>query len=271
MISNKEISKPKTPAWALTACKSFLEQAQVVNEVLDLCMRGVGSITNFPQIVSAIAKAEGTFGSKAVEEERNRAEALKERALREINSGFSTLHSQATISLWSSLESMVKDLVSDWICNRPETLNDTSWANLKVRVGDYEPLDAEQRADYLVELADLNLGGPLKQGVTRFEKLLETIGLGGAVSDEVRKTLFELQQVRNVLVHRQGVADQRFCRTCAWMNMTPGQRVAINRERYEGYVSAAYSYASELIIRTAESFGVPDMRGDLNEREISPK
>lgn len=252
--------KSRAPDWALRSPRDFLDQIQLTNEVLDLSVRGTGMITAMPKAIAALAKADGAEGSRQFEGEQKRARDMAELAQREISSGFSILHSQAAVSLWGGLESMVQDLVRDWICNRPDILSREPWTNLKVRIGEYEALDKEQRAAYLVELADQSVGGPLKHGVGRFEELLRTIGLSGAVSEDVRKVLFELQQARNVLVHRRGVADRRFCDACPWMKLKPGQRVLITHKNYADYVTAAYKYTTELILRTGESFGVPNMR-----------
>jgi hypothetical protein len=247
--------KPGTPKWALRAAEDFLDQIQLINEVLDLSARGIGVVTAMPIAINAIAMAKGTMGSEDFENEKNRAGKLAELARREISSDFSILHAQASVSIWAGLECLVHDIVRDWVCNMPEMLSREPWANLKVRVGEYEPLDAEQRAAYLEELADQSVNGPLKQG-------LATVGLNGIVPDAVRKPLFELQQVRNVLVHRRGVADRRLCLACPWMNLQVGQRLLISHSAYTGYLDAVYNYTTELILRTGEYFGVPNMRKD---------
>lgn len=51
-------------------------------------------------------------------------------------------------------------------------------------------------------------------GVARFETLLALVELSGAIDEEHRKGLFELQQVRNVIVHRAGIVDRRLREQC---------------------------------------------------------
>ncbi len=217
-------------------------------------------ITTVPKAVFAISKAEGTSGSEAAKKQFAMASASAELAQREISSDFALLYALASISLWGSLESMVHDLVRGWICNRPEILSKSPWSNLKVRIGEYEALDTEQRAYYLVEMIDQSVSGPLKHGVSRFEALLATIGLDGSVPDELRRNLFELQQVRNVLVHRRGIADQRLCKSCPWMKLKSGQPVSVGHKAYDNYVTSVLKYVMELIYRTGEHFGISNMR-----------
>ncbi len=214
-----------------------------------------------PNIVRAIAKAEGTLGSGGSEKERVHAEKLSALAQRELGTEFAVLHAQSTVAIWSGFESMVKDITRDWICNQPEVLQKPPWANLKVRVGDYTSLDPEERAAYLVELVDQAVGGPLKLGATRFEKLLETIGLDGAISDTTRHTVFEMQQVRNVIVHRQGIADRRFCLACPWTEFKDGERLIIRRARFITYLNAISGYTAEIINRVGEHLGIAMREG----------
>jgi hypothetical protein len=244
-----------SPSWALRSCKAFVDQSNAVNEVLQMCSMGAIVLKDFdiPQILALWGLGEGT-ASQDLARAQDVAAAIKARANNEVDATFSTLYAQATVSLWSGLEYMVKDLVRDWILCRPEILSQNSWANLKVRLGDYEPLDDEQRAGHLVDLMDLNVSAALKQGVTRFERLLETVGLGGEVPDGLGKTLFELQQVRNILVHRQGVADKRFCCACPWMNATPSQRLSISTEQYGPYFRAAMKFTTGITLRIAKTF-----------------
>lgn len=241
------------PPWSLKAAKEFLERFEVMDEVLHLCVCGIGVLTGMPGMAVALTK--DTAETEETKKQLARVESLCRLAQREISSNFAILHGQASISSWNDLESLVKDIVSDWLCNRPETLHQLPWINFKVRVGDYEPLDVEQRAAYLVELADQNVAGPLKQGVNRFEKLLETIGLSGSVADDVRQTLFELQQVRNVIVHSRGIADQKICRSCPWLNLKLGDHVLIDHVTHARYRGAVCKYATELVYRIREAFG----------------
>jgi hypothetical protein len=253
--------KPHAPTWSLQALKAFLDHVHLLDEVLHLCFRGISMLRGSPGMVKAIAKAEGTLDSKENQEQLSSAQHMAALAQREIESDFAILHSQAAVSLWSSLESLVLDLVADWVRNQPEILNNEPWANLKIKLADYEAVDSEQRAAYLVGLVDQTVAAPVKQGVNRFEHLLATIGLNGAVPGDLGKSLYELQQVRNVIVHKRSIADRKFCRLCPWMKLMPGQEVLVSHAMYNSYRDAVLEYVMELIFRTGEFFGVANMRG----------
>jgi len=243
----------------------FSDQFRINEEVLELCTRGIHMITSMPQALSALEHArevleKGHRPKEIIDKELAHAEALSQLAQREISSDFSILHSRALVFLWNGLESLVKDILRDWAVNRPEILTSEPWASQRVKIGEYESLDVEQRAAYLVELVDQSVGGPMKQGINRLEKLLEAIHLNGSVEEERRRGLFELQQVRNVLVHRAGIADRRLCELCPSLHLEPGTRVEIDRKKYRKYADSVGGYLTELIFRTAEAFGVSDVR-----------
>jgi len=90
---------------------------------------------------------------------------------------------------------------------------------LKVKLGDYILLSKAEQAHYLVELLEQDLASSLKQGVSRFENLLNPFSLGGPLPDGCAKTLFELQQVRNVVAHRNGIVDRRLKSECPWLKV----------------------------------------------------
>jgi hypothetical protein len=131
-----------------------------------------------------------------------------------------------------------------------------------VKVGEYEILDAEQKASYLASSMDQLLSGPLRGGVTRLEALLETIGLKGGVSEDVRRGMWELHQIRNVLVHKRGKADRKFCEACPWLGVTPVVEISVSSQMYKNYFVTAHKYVVELICRTGEFFGDTDIRSD---------
>lgn len=95
----------------------------------------------------------------------------------------------------------------------------------------------------LAELLEREVGAPLKVGVDRFEELLKCIGLSGSVPDGVGRTIFEMGQVRNVLVHRGGIVDRRFVSACPWLGLNPGDKVSVDRESLSRFASAALDYA----------------------------
>ena len=244
---------PKTPGWATRPFQLFLDGIKVEHEVLQLCITSITKVTKFPSVMDAIHSA---LNTPETERDTTATEKMAKLAQRELDSDFKLLHAQATVSLWGSLETLIMDVVAAWIANRPELLRSRGWEKLRIKVGEYEELAPEDRATYLVALMDQSLGAPLKQGVSRFDALLQTIGLSVSINDDVRKALFELQQVRNLLVHRRGIVDKRFCEACPWLDLKQRQEVRVDRATFKRYSDSVQIYITEMIWKTGEAFGV---------------
>jgi hypothetical protein len=237
---------------------------KILDEVLHLTCGGISMIRATPNAIKVLYSIDGDE-SEAARNEIAAAEHRAALAQREVDSGFNIVHSQAVVSLWGALEDAVRTFVARWLMNLPEWRTQGPWAELKVKLGEYERLDGEEKAYFLVGLIEQNTGAPMKRGVNRFESLLEGLGLTGGAGDETRDAIFEMQQVRNVIAHRRGIADHRFCRMCPSFGAKPNQRLQISHEQWQRYSAAAGSYIHELICRVGEHFG------DLTIRERSSK
>jgi hypothetical protein len=88
---------------------------------------------------------------------------------------------------------------------------------------------------------------------------VSALGLGGSVDREVKRTLYELFQIRNVVVHRACIADRRLVEECARLGLKQGEEVRINHAAYHGYLEAIDAYFTCLLKRLADHFGV-DMK-----------
>ena len=111
----------------------------------------------------------------------------------------------------------------------------------------------------VIEEANRSLGTVRGLGVDSFESLLEHFLLSGAVLAEIKKTIWEISNIRNVIVHRNSVADRRLIKHCAWLNMQVGDKVVITHEQLERYGDALCSYAEIIINRLAQRHA-PEMQ-----------
>lgn len=243
----------KVPPWFTQAFKEFKDHQERLSELLDLSRTGI-------QLVRIFVEAETTSTDPVLQKSLRDAKVKLDLAKNEIDGDFPTLHSQAVVSLWGSLETLVLDVAATWILNYPEVLHRDQWRSLKIRIGEYETLDTEQKASYLASAMDQLTSGPLKAGVGRFEGLLEAIGLKGTVEEDVRRGLFELQQIRNEIVHKRSIADRKFCDACPWLAINPGDVVLVSNTMYKNYFHISYMYVIELMCRTGEFFKVEDIR-----------
>jgi hypothetical protein len=250
----------RVPEWSQDPYSDFLDHTELLSQVLHLTIHGISLLVGMPEILEKAEEFKRVAGESVTESRVESARKEAELARREVESGFSIVHSQMVVALWSSMEALVHGFVRQWLINRPESILQEPWRNLKVKIGDWEGLDQELKSQYLVDALEQNLGSHLKQGINRFEAVFAALGLAGSVEDHVKEAIFEMQQVRNVIVHKRGTADHRFCSACPWLNQEPGQRLLVSHEMAYKYFKAVHEYAIELMCRNAEFFGVTDIR-----------
>ena len=247
--------KKKTPSWALDPLERLLNQIQHAAQLLHISMRGISVLIGMPTVFEAIAKAEPPSDGADYRARLDRAREEADLAQSEVDLGFPLLHAQATISLWGDLENAVRTFLAAWLTNEPTARNIESVCKLKVCLGEYESMDPDERSYYIVERLEQEIEPRNRRGVERFESLLEPFGFAGPLDKQLKRDLLELYHVRNVLVHRRGVADRRLVQACPWLNLSVGQQIAVTQESYAKYNSAVAAYVLELVVRIAARFG----------------
>lgn len=243
-----------TPEWAMQSFHEFNEYLHRLMQVVQLTIRGISR--SGPDAIEQAAKIRVALGEPP--ETPLNLQAAQEAARvaqDELAKDFPLVHAQAIVLLWGALENLAETFVARLIIKVPSLIRNEPWSNLRVKIGEYEPLDQEERAYYLVTLLQSIVGAPMKRGINRFESMFEAVGLKGAVSDEVAQAMFELQQVRNVIVHNRGIVDRRLQRDCPWLLLTSGEELRVTGEMYCKYCSMAAEYVIEVIRRAHQ--GVP--------------
>lgn len=172
---------------------------------------------------------------------------LEELAAREIAADLPLLHSASSVLIWGALEAACRDFLVRWLVAYPSARLINEFNNVRVRVAEYESLDGEDRMRYLVGVLERELATALKPGTGRFDCLLKPFGIHPNVTPEQRRDLSELAAVRNVIVHRAGLADARLVELCPWLLVKIGEPVIVGREAFLRYVEASSAYAAALI------------------------
>ncbi len=159
--------------------------------------------------------------------------------------GYPILTAQVAVALWGGLEALVEDLLVALITSRSEVYSLEPLGNVKVKLAIFELMDKEDRARYLLRELDTKSAGS-RNGVNAFEPLLDHFGLSGAVKEKTKEALFELSQVRNIIVHRLHLVDSRFHKECSRLGYKKGDRLIVNREQVNRYVDSIYDYTKTL-------------------------
>ena len=198
------------------------------------------------------------------------AERQAEFAKQELDKGFPLLHAQALISCWTALEVYVENLLAAWLENEPSSLEAEAVKKLKVPLWEYHQMDAQERCLYTMQLLQRELSGPLTAGITAFEVQLRPFGLAGHVDKDISKDIFEANHLRNVLVHRGGVADRRLLSACPWLALELGEPVVVGHEEFGRLSLAIIHYAFVIHDRVRQHFRlevrVPGILAGLAEK-----
>jgi len=253
--------------WEGPVLKRWVASIEQCIQLLQLSVRAISKLPHEIPLLEAVhnlesLKAEYAGKQQPSREDIDRAKELVKFAEEERLNGFPLLHAHALTDLWSILEATIEDLLVANLLNEPETLGHETFSKIRIPLSEFQTLDEEERMRFVLSEFSRNQGAERRKGVERFEVLLEPFGLAGPVEDGVRKIIWEIQNVRNVLVHRAGVADRKFVQACPWLNLSVGDRVTINRESFDRYYHALSEYGTLLVFRIGEKQGL-DVRGAM--------
>jgi len=183
------------------------------------------------------------------------AEQLAHLARQEIDNDFALMNAHALVGVWGALEACIDDTLVAVLQHDRDVRKSELFMRVKVSVGEFEELQADDRMRLLLDEAKRLLRLEQRIGVNVFESVLDTVGLSGPVDEPVAKHVLELQQLRHVLVHRGGVADRRLCGRCAWLSFKPGERVMLKRTDLTRLLRAVQSYAEQVEGRVRTRYG----------------
>ena len=169
------------------------------------------------------------------------------------------IYRQATVALWSSLESFIYDFLVVWLKHEPSAWDKEAVGKIKISIRDFILMSEEERRYFVIDSMKQNTGSSLKQGVGVFESLLRSFGLGGKVDIDngVGRTIMELSNTRNVIVHKRGIVDKRMADNCDWLDLQIGDQLVISSEKFGEFTSAVGAYV-QIIFERVKNYKIAD-------------
>jgi hypothetical protein len=247
------MTKEDVPVWALTPFETCIAQLRDIQRVLTASTAGLTAVAEFPRLHQDLAG----FGPKVETRVRSYAKNIwrqGERSKVDLRRDFRLLHASAVVALWGALEVAIEDFLIAWLMNNPSALRIEALQKTKIALAEYEALDREDRMRVLLRELERSVIG--KQGVGCFEPLLDTFGLSGSVVKARKQGIYELQQVRNVIVHRGGRADRRFVEACPHWKAKVGEQLKLSGKDCSRYQRAVGDYVLIVAERVAARLGV---------------
>lgn len=200
----------------------------------------------------------------------DRVRDLESLALEQVKADLPLLHSAAAVLIWGALEAAFRDFLVRWLVRYPAARLVPELNNVRVRVTEYERLEGEDRMRYLVSILERELAASHRPGIGRFDRLLKPFGIRPEVSESARRGLNELAAVRNVIVHRAGIADSRLLELCPWLGLRIGEPVAVGGAAFENYIAVTSEYAAALIESAREVARAAAPNNHVTEQDAAP-
>lgn len=169
--------------------------------------------------------------------------------------GHALLHAHMLLGQWSALETFIEELAAGWLHVHPEALRSLVLQKVRVPLAEMLALSDAERLDRIVSEIARDLKVDLANGVSKFEKILDAIGLGGPLDSDLKRAIFEMHQIRNCIAHRAATADQRLIEACPWLELRPGERINIWLYKFMYYAHATHSYAAVVANRCVSAEG----------------
>jgi hypothetical protein len=229
-----------------------------MQRLFDICVQGLDIVERLPAIYK-IEPSDFRFPADGADEFRMVDNAEFSKTERE--QGFPLLHAYTLVSVWGALEAAIEDMLVGVLLNEPAVLANDELAKTKIDLATFELLNKEERMRFLLSEIQRKPASGLAQGINSFENVLKVFGLSGPVDDDIKKELWELNHLRNLIVHRASRADLRFVQACPAMNLSVGDLVIVRHERYRDYIQAVAGYVQTIVRRLSARYD-PAGQGD---------
>lgn len=205
--------------------------------------------------MEGIARLSEVLNREAKEVEQ--VQELEEMAKEEVESDFPLLHNAAMVLLWGALEAAIRDFLIRWLTKYPIARQVPDLKKIRVHVVDYESLEGEDRMRYLLGVLEREFAASLKPGVGRFDCLLKPFDISANIKDATRRDLNELAAIRNVIVHRAGIADKRLLELCPWLGLQEGQPVHVSSDSFFRLLNSTGEYVAAIIVSARKISSTP--------------
>ena len=250
-----EKNDSQLPEWIKVELLSHQASLLMTIQILELYRMSIMCLDNNPDFVQEYIKGlEQNLANTSVQPESS--SLFLKQAVEHVEALFIELRARTVVALWGDLEDFILTLLAKWLENEPDAMKLEEVRKLKVELGLYEDLEISEKYSYLIELLEEKLKSKYKKGISRFEHLLAPFNLAGKVDERMRRNIFELQHVRNVLVHRRGITDRRLIEACPWLDLEIGQPLVIDHRTFMNYYSSVMDYSLTFNNRILKHFGL---------------
>lgn len=168
---------------------------------------------------------------------------------------------------WAEIESFMDAFLKSWLTYQapPSTLpifEKISFTQSTQSARGFEQLSVrgfEQLSrSEVMTLYVQGLKAKVREGseIKTFFAALDKVGLSrcdGKEKKRLERVITELQQIRNVMVHKSGIVDKRMITACPWLEMNPKVKIdklyPLNIEVMQSYASNTFAFLQHVTNR----------------------
>lgn len=165
--------------------------------------------------------------------------------LNQKQTGFTKAYEMSLVYLWGRIDNLIKDLLIDYIDTDSKLLEYKKMPKIKLDLNFIAMSEYDQKY-YLISQIEQGLSTPLKNGIKKFEDLLDVFELGGKVPKILSDKMYEISNIRNVIAHNGSIVDNKFIDRCPNLGYSLGQRISLNQAQYVSYSYSLMAYITVL-------------------------
>jgi hypothetical protein len=238
---------------------TYLREEIALNE---LSVQGVDRLSGAVALHKWTLEADEILNTKRspekIAEDEKDAHRVAKVAQAAVDSDFATLNAHMLVACWGALESFSEDVVVAMLRDKPDLLTQAvekgpPVSTIKIPLAEYVQMSQDDMLRRIVRDAAQASKASLQSGRSRLEAVLEMFDLAGPTEASTSTKLFEMHQIRNVIIHRRSIADDRFVRHCAHLGYKRCDKVALTPKTVFEYVQAIVNYVTSLIQHLSES------------------
>lgn len=190
-----------------------------------------------------VAAGEDVSGiNRLIEEQHGGLEAW---AREMIASDYDSINRHGLVGLWVAIEVAVEDTAALILIKEPSSIGLISAAGIKVPATISNPLtENDARRIYRRLETFAREGVSVSEGYCR---LLSILGIVVSLPPDVVSMLSEINYVRNCLLHRGGIVDERATMEAPSLGLPLGAKIKISRERYLQYFDVVAAFSSAFL------------------------
>ncbi|MGE4298447.1 MAG: hypothetical protein AB7E47_10495 [Desulfovibrionaceae bacterium] len=234
----------------------FIKKSEEIDAVKKLAHSGIvkqESILNALLVLYSVSEDE--FDDIQNEEATKRVEqenCLLEQSMWIINNKFQPLLTALFVSFWTAFEAAVCDAIKDWIMYCPGEHIEIEELS-KIKIGAAATIQGKEYSSSAITDKILeSVKQTNKIGAERVECALSYISLSGRITSDTKKAIAEAHQVRNLILHKSCIVDEKFKKLIPWTEYEIGERYMLTNAKYMYFYGNIYSYIVQLIRRFAK-------------------